>query len=212
MSFALAVEDLALERGGRVLFEGLSFSAAPGAFVELVGANGAGKTSLLRALAGFLRPAAGRIAATEDGAAVDDDQRPTRLHLLGHRDGLKSTLDARAHLSFWRDLLGGGDGMGIDEALARVGLTRLGDLPARAFSAGQGRRLALARLLVAPRPLWLLDEPAAALDRAGKALLGEVIAAHRASGGVVIAALHEPLEARADATVTIGPMTLGGAP
>lgn len=204
MSFALTVDGLALERGGRVLFQGLSFAASPGAFVELVGPNGAGKTSLLRALAGFLRPAAGAIAATEDGAALDDDQRPTRLHLLGHRDGLKSTLDARAHLTFWRDLLGGADGLAIDEALARVGLTRLGDLPARAFSAGQGRRLALARLLVAPRPLWLLDEPAAALDRAGKALLGEVIAAHRARGGIVIAALHEPLDARPDATVAIG--------
>ncbi|MBU6373057.1 MAG: heme ABC exporter ATP-binding protein CcmA [Alphaproteobacteria bacterium] len=205
MSFALTVDGLALERGGRALFQDLSFAAAPGAFVELVGPNGAGKTSLLRALAGFLRPAGGRISATEDGAALDDDQRPTRLHLLGHRDGLKSTLDARAHLTFWRDLLGGGaEGASIDDALARVGLARLGDLPARAFSAGQGRRLALARLLVAPRPLWLLDEPAAALDRAGKALLGEVIAAHRATGGVVIAALHEPLDAKADATVTIG--------
>ena len=204
MSFSLAVDGLALERGGRALFQGLSFAAAPGAFVELVGPNGAGKTSLLRAVAGFLRPAAGRIGAAEDGAALDDDQRPTRLHLLGHRDGLKSTLDARAHLTFWRDLLGGAGGIGVDEAMARVGLTRLGDLPARAFSAGQGRRLALARLLVAPRPLWLLDEPAAALDRAGKALLGEVITAHRATGGVVIAALHEPLEVRADATVTIG--------
>jgi len=127
----------------------------------------------------------------------------TCLHLLGHRDGLKATLDARAHLNFWRDLLGGG-GQGVDAAIARVGLTRMGDLPARAFSAGQGRRLALARLLVAPRPLWLLDEPAAALDRDGKALLASLLRDHRAQGGIAIAAVHEPLDVAPDRTVAIG--------
>jgi len=203
VSVALSVSDLALERGGRVLFAGLGFAAQAGEFVALVGANGAGKTSLLRALAGFLRPAAGAIAFDEDGAALDDDARPTRLHLLGHRDGLKATLDARAHLNFWRDLLGGG-GQGVDAAIARVGLTRMGDLPARAFSAGQGRRLALARLLVAPRPLWLLDEPAAALDRDGKALLASLLRDHRAQGGIAIAAVHEPLDVAPDRTVAIG--------
>ena len=204
MNVALTVDRLTLERGGRRLFADLSFAAQSGQFLELVGPNGAGKTSLLRALAGFLPPVDGAISLSEAGAAIDADQRPTRLHMLGHRDGLKGALDARAHLSFWRDLLGGEGGAEFDAVLARVGLARLGDLPTRTFSAGQGRRLALARLLVAPRPIWLLDEPAAGLDRAGKALLGEMIADHRRAGGVVIAALHEPLDAAVDSTIAIG--------
>jgi heme exporter protein A len=204
VNVALTVERLALARGGRRLFADLSFSAQSGQFLELIGPNGAGKTSLLRALAGLLPPLEGAIQLREADAAIDADQRPTRLHMLGHRDGLKGPLDARAHLGFWRDLLGGDGGAGFDEVLARVGLTRLADLPTRTFSAGQGRRLALARLLVAPRPIWLLDEPAAGLDRSGKALLGAMIADHRESGGVVIAALHEPLDAVVDATIAVG--------
>lgn len=188
------VEDLAIERGGLRLFENLSFSAAPGAHVALTGANGVGKTSLLRAIAGFLAPSAGRIRfATDEPAA--------HTHFLGHRDGLKGALEVREHVGFWRDLLGGdGD---AEAALARVGLTRAADLPARALSAGQARRLSLARLLIADRPLWLLDEPAAALDADGKTLLVELIDAHRAKGGVIIAAVHEPLGAP-DMTVRVG--------
>lgn len=188
------VESLAIERGGLRLFENLSFVAAPGAHVALTGANGAGKTSLLRALAGFLAPSAGRIRFTVEEPAA-------HTHFLGHRDGLKGALEVREHVAFWRDLFGGtGD---LKAALERVGLTRLTNLPARALSAGQSRRLSLARLLVAERPLWLLDEPAAGLDSAGKALLTELIAAHRAKGGVVIAAVHEPLGSP-DVTVTLG--------
>jgi heme exporter protein A len=208
VTFAIGVEDLALERGGRRLFERLAFRAEPGSFLELVGPNGAGKTSLLRALAGFLRPAAGRIEALEDGRPVDADQRPTRLHLLGHRDGLKTALDARAHLTFWRDLLGGEGGLALDEALTRVGLRPLADMPTRGFSAGQSRRLALARLLVAPRPLWLLDEPAAALDRAGKALVADLVETHRGKGGIIIAALHEPLGPPPESVIEIAPPPL----
>ena len=188
------VEDLAIERGGLRLFENLSFTAAPGAHVALTGANGAGKTSLLRAIAGFLAPSAGSIRFA-------DDEPAAQTHFLGHRDGLKGALEVREHVGFWRDVLGGdGD---ADAAIARVGLTRVSDLPARTLSAGQARRLTLARLLVAKRPLWLLDEPAAALDTDGKALLVDLIAAHRAEGGVVIAAVHEPLGAP-DSTVRIG--------
>jgi heme exporter protein A len=196
MGLDVDVRDLALERGGWRLFEGLSFRAEPGAHIALAGPNGAGKTSLLRAIAGFLRPAAGRIAIGD--AAPEDAQQ--RLHFLGHRDGLKAQLDARAHLAFWTDLLGGAP---ADAALERVGLARVADLPARTLSAGQGRRLALARLLAAPRPLWLLDEPAAALDAAGKALAESLIAEHCAAGGVVIAATHEPLGAPSE-TVRLG--------
>lgn len=184
---ALRVERLAIVRGERSLFRDLTFTLEPGAFAHLRGPNGAGKTSLLRAIAGFLRPSEGVIAL--EGA----EEPALALHMLGHRDGLKSQLDVRAHTRFWAGLLGGG--ADIDGALTRVGLAAIADLPARALSQGQGRRLALTRLLVAPRPLWLLDEPAAGLDKAGRALLTDLIGTHCASGGIVIAAVHEDLGA-----------------
>lgn len=193
---SLHVENLAIERGGARLFEGLAFSAQPGAHVALTGPNGAGKTSLLRAIAGFLAPAEGAISF-----GVERDDAAAQLHFLGHRDGLKSALGVREHVVFWRELLeGGGD---VASALERVGLARIADLPARVLSAGQARRLALTRLLVAPRPLWLLDEPAAALDAQGKALIAEMISAHCASGGIVVAAVHEPLGAPTQ-TIAVG--------
>lgn len=192
MGRGVTVEGLKLERGGWPLFDNLSFEAPRGAHVALTGPNGAGKTSLLRAIAGFLRPVAGAILI--DGAPPEEAQGG--LHVVGHRDGLKAPLDCRGHLVFWADLLGGHRSM-ADDALARVGLARVADLPARTLSAGQARRLALARLIVAPRPLWLMDEPAAALDADGKALVESMIAAHCMAGGVVIAAVHEPLGAPA---------------
>lgn len=194
-STTVSVTGLAVERGGWRLFDNLSFTAAPGEHVALTGRNGAGKTSLLRALAGFLRPSAGTIAIP----GAEADERGARVHFLGHRDGLKPPLDARAHVRFWAELLGGAPRAAIE----RVGLMRVADLPARTLSAGQSRRLALARLLVAPRPVWLLDEPAAALDAAGKALLDDLMSAHRRDGGVIIAAVHEPLGAPSQ-TITLG--------
>lgn len=191
----IEVSGLALARGGRTLFESLSFSAAPGGFVELRGPNGAGKTSLLRALAGLLKPAAGFIRF--EGA-----QAPHDLHLIGHREGLKLNLDGRAHAHFWAGLYGHSPS-GCADALTRVGLSAIADLPARVLSQGQSRRLNLARLLIAPRPIWLLDEPAAGLDAQGKDLLDDLIAAHRENGGIVVAALHEPLDAAPDHTVTL---------
>jgi heme exporter protein A len=181
----LTVENLVLARGGRRLFAPLSFSAREGSYVEARGANGAGKTSLLRALAGWLRPAGGRIRfeGVEEPAIA--------IAYLGHRDAVKPLLSAQAHARHWRGLLGGaGD---PSAALARVGLSGVADLPVRAFSQGQQRRLALSRLLIAPRPIWLLDEPAAALDAAGKRLLAEIVSDHVKQGGLVIAAAHEPL-------------------
>ncbi|MGE0829685.1 MAG: heme ABC exporter ATP-binding protein CcmA [Hyphomonadaceae bacterium] len=191
----LEVEALALRRGGRLLFENLSFAANAGAYVELRGKNGAGKTSLLRALAGWLPPASGaiRFPGLEEPALA--------MHVLGHGDGLKAPLTPRAHVDFWARLLGTGKARAapnvektqVGNVLTFVGLSAAADLPARFLSQGQQRRLALARLFAAPRPLWLLDEPSAALDAEGKALLANFIAAHARGGGIVIAAVHEPI-------------------
>ena len=192
----ISVHDLAIARGGRLLFEALSFAVRSGGYAEIRGSNGSGKTSLLRAIAGFLKPRAGRIV-------FDHVEEPaTALHYLGHLNGLKQAASVRAHLRYWDGLFGGGSHE--RDALAHVGLERIADLPARALSQGQARRLALGRLLVAPRPIWLLDEPAAALDTNGRGLLAALIAAHRAKGGVVLAAVHEPLGAEPDQVVAIG--------
>lgn len=192
----LRVEGLAIVRGGRQLFEGLSLAAKPGDFVELRGANGTGKTSLLRAIAGFLRPHSGRIMF--EGA----EEPALALHYLGHLNGLKSAASVTAHLRYWAGLLGGGGD--ADAVLACVGLAAQADLPARALSQGQSRRLALSRLLLAPRPIWLLDEPAAALDARGREMLARLIVEHRVQGGLVLAAVHEPLGPTPSQTVTLG--------
>jgi heme exporter protein A len=193
----LAVENLALERGGRRLFEGLSFAAAAGELVELFGPNGAGKTSLLRALAGWLKPAEGRIRY---GADADP---AWAIHMLGHRDGLKPGASLAALARYWAGLLGG-DEAACARALDRVGLGAIGTLPARMLSAGQARRLALTRLIVAPRPLWLLDEPMAALDDAGRGLVAALVREHLTGGGTVVAAGHDPLRVDAARTVRLG--------
>ena len=190
----LTVRDLAISRGGRLLFDGLGFSVAGGGLVLLRGPNGAGKSSLLLALAGVLRPAAGTI----DWHA----EEPPKLHLLGHQAGVKSRLTLHENLSFWR-AVNGPTGIEPEAALEQVGLGDLGTLDAGYLSAGQTRRLALARLLVTDRRLWLLDEPLAALDAEGDVLVTQLIAARLASGGAVIAATHDDL-AGATETLTLG--------
>lgn len=191
----IRVEALALSRGGRVLFEGLSFAAASGDYVEVQGSNGSGKTSLLRAMAGLLRPKAGEIGF--DGV----EEPALALHYVGHANALKREATARDHLHYWAGLFGGNAsehfvGQTFD-------LTRAMSLPVRALSQGQARRLALSRLIVAPRPIWLLDEPAAALDEAGKGVLKELIASHRAGGGIVVAAVHEALGPMPSQTIRV---------
>lgn len=183
MTLQLRVEGLSIARGGRLLFEGLSFAAEAGSYVELRGANGAGKTSLLRAIAGFLRPRAGRIVF------AGMEEPVLGLHFVGHQNALKGAASALDHVGYWAGLFGGATG----DALERVGLSAQADLPARVLSQGQGRRLALARLLVARRPIWLLDEPAAALDANGRAMLAGLLETHCGQGGLVLAAVHEPL-------------------
>lgn len=191
----LRVESLALSRGGRVLFEGLSFAAAPESYVEVRGANGAGKTSLLRAIAGLLRASAGRIEL--EGA----DEAALAMHYVAHANALKPNASVTSHMRYWAGLFGG---VADDGVLARVGLDGFEERVARTLSQGQARRLALSRLLIAPRPVWLLDEPAAALDASGHRLVSEMIEAHRAGGGIVVAAVHEPLGPTPSQTLTVG--------
>jgi heme exporter protein A len=198
----LEMTELSLDRGARRLISGLSVAFAGGAHVALRGANGRGKTTLLRAIAGLVRPCGGTITLGVSGVQISAEDRGLHIHLLGHRDGLKAPLDARAHVSFWRGIFGGAGRP--EPALERVGLAHIADLPARILSAGQGRRLALARLIACPRPIWLLDEPAAALDSAGKSLLDDLIVEHCHGGGLIIAATHDALGAPVTQTLDLG--------
>ncbi|MEJ0022364.1 MAG: heme ABC exporter ATP-binding protein CcmA [Alphaproteobacteria bacterium] len=202
-SLRLSVEDMAVARGGRRIFERVAFNAGPGDYVEITGPNGAGKTSLLRVLAGLLRPLEGRVAMSSNFGPISADEHGLCMHLVGHRDGLKGPLSVADHVAFWAGLYEGSDEVAV---LDRVGLTRLADRLARTLSAGQARRLALSRLLIAPRPVWLLDEPAAALDIAGRAWLLGLVSDHLASGGIVVAAVHDPIGAVPDHKVVLHAM------
>lgn len=191
------IQSLSLSRGERVLFRGLSLRLSAGEAVALTGANGAGKTSLLRAVAGFIRPDAGMITFSggpdADGDALEPETaRRDGVHLLGHLEGLKPTRTARQEFDFQTAWLGGNDA-GREAAIARLSLSPLLDLETRKLSAGQKRRLSLARLVAAPRALWLLDEPLAPLDERWRAVAAELMAAHLAAGGMILAAVHDPL-------------------
>jgi len=182
---------LACERGGRRVFTGVSFSVASGTLLSLEGANGAGKTSLLRMLAGFLAPESGRLSfQSGEGVVEDAEERGRFAGWLGHHDGIKAQMSVAENAQFFAYLYGAAD---AQDALLRVGLARSAELPAQYLSAGQRRRLALARLILSARPLWLLDEPLAALDAAGKQLAADLIREHCAKGGIVVAATHDPL-------------------
>jgi len=191
MISSLTAEKLACARGDRKLFENLSFRVKAGQALAVEGANGSGKTSLLRLIAGFLSPAAGRLIVQDASGDSDDaEERGKKIGWLGHHDGLKPQLTVQEQLIFWAALY---RGTANPDVLAQVGLARQADLPCRYLSAGQKRRLALARLLVSQRPLWLLDEPFAALDTSGQALVAQLMALHCGQGGIIIAATHDPL-------------------
>jgi heme exporter protein A len=178
---------LACVRGGREVFSGVDFSVGSGGALVVTGANGAGKTTLLRAVAGLLRFAAGRL----DLRGGDPDATLSeQAHYVGHQDALKPALTVGENLAFWRAYLGADTD---SDGLAAVGLAQLVDTPAAYLSAGQRRRLSLARLVAAPRPIWLLDEPTTALDTRATEILAELMRAHRARGGLVVAATHGPL-------------------
>jgi heme exporter protein A len=188
----LCLDGVSLERGQRRLFTGLTEALSSGEAISLTGANGAGKTSLLRAIAGLLPLASGGIRFEgRDGELEADAARAEGLHLLAHLDGLKTSRTAGEELDFWARWLGG-TGQ-IDLAVETFNLEPLLALDVRKLSAGQRRRLALARLLAAPRPLWLLDEPMAPLDTGMRRKLGEVMQRHLNGGGLILAAVHDPL-------------------
>ena len=196
----LAVHDLACERGGRRLFAGLDFAVAPGGALVLRGPNGSGKTSLLRILAGFLEPSDGWL--TWDGRAVAEDAQAyhSRIAYVGHLDAVKRALSVAENLAFWASLRGGDPAGALDS----LGIGHLAEVPARYLSAGQRRRLALARLVAAPAALWLLDEPTVTLDEASVGLVETLIARHRADGGGVVVATHAALAIPGAATLDLG--------
>lgn len=186
----LSASQLECVRGGKRVFANVGFELGAGEALLLLGPNGAGKSSLLRMVAGLLRPAAGSF---ELAGGNFDRSLAEQAHYLGHLDPLKSSLSVGENLRFWARFLGGGRGSQPLEALRAVGLERVGDLPAGYLSAGQRRRLSLARLLAVERPIWLLDEPASALDADGQALLRDVMRRHLAADGLILAATHAPL-------------------
>lgn len=183
----LVGDNVTCVRSGREVFSGLNFNLGGGEALLVTGRNGAGKSSLLRAIAGLLRLASGRIAL--DGGSPETSIAE-QAHYVGHQDALKPSLTVAENLSFWTAFLDGGD---VELALSAVDLMPLAGLPAAYLSAGQRRRLSLARLAAVKRPLWLLDEPTSALDAASQARLAELMRAHLLSGGLIVAAAHGPI-------------------
>jgi heme exporter protein A len=185
----LAGQELECVRGGRKIFSGLDFAVPTGQALAVTGINGAGKSSLLRLDAG-LQPAASGTVTLEGGET--ELTMPEQAHYLGHRDALKPALTVLENLDFWRDFLGGQAIEGL-AALETVGLGHAAQLPAAFLSAGQRRRLSIARLIAVNRPVWLLDEPTSALDTSGQAMIAGLMDAHLRSGGIILAATHGPL-------------------
>ncbi|MFT4184347.1 MAG: heme ABC exporter ATP-binding protein CcmA [Rhizobium sp.] len=191
----LSAENLAARRGEDLIFTNVSFDLTSGGALILTGRNGSGKSTLLRVVAGLLQPEKGRLAFTDSKG--ESDRRPAEAsHYLGHRNAMKSELTVEENLTFWKNFLGdtdGGAGLAVDAAAGAVGLADITHLPFGYLSAGQQRRMAFAKLLVAHRPIWILDEPTAALDSSANQLFAQLIMAHQKSGGIVLAATHQPL-------------------
>jgi heme exporter protein A len=191
-TIGLAAYDISCQRGGRIIFRGLSFRLAPGEALLVSGPNGAGKTSLLRQIAGLLPRATGRLELTGAGP---DAALPELCHYIGHLNAVKTSFSVRENLAFWADFLAE-NGKSLDRALAAFHLTPLAELPAGLLSAGQKRKLALSRLFAAPRPIWLLDEPQVSLDTASVRLLDAALKEHLEAGGIALVASHTPLKTK----------------
>jgi heme exporter protein A len=202
----LLADKLTLARGQRVLVRDLSLEAPAGKALVITGPNGAGKTTLIRALAGFIRPEAGRI---ELKGGDPERDRAEQCHYVGHLPALKANLTAFENLVFWSDYLATTSQPQpvterVNAALTRLALSHLSDIPAGLLSAGQKRRLSLARLLVAARPVWLLDEPTSSLDDASTQILAGILNEHVAANGIVVAATHLPLGLANTSTLRLG--------
>jgi heme exporter protein A len=188
----LIADNLTCERGGRTVFTGVGLSLSQGQLMQLTGPNGSGKSSLLRLIAGLNEAAEGTIALDGGDRDLTIGQQ---AHYIAHQEAVKTALTVSENLTFWRDFLGGG---AVADALAAFDLTRLASYPAGLLSAGQKRRLALARLVLVPRLIWLLDEPTVGLDAPSQQRLVTVMAAQLERGGMIIAATHVPLGREAD--------------
>ncbi len=199
----LSAFDLACRRGGRDVFAGVSFSIASGGALAIRGRNGAGKSSLLRMVIGLVRVAGGRLALAGGDPELSIGEQ---AHYLGHQDAVKPSLSVRENLQFWAGFLGAG-AADIVGPLAAVGLDALADLPAAYLSAGQRRRLSIARLLAVKRPIWLLDEPTSTLDAAAQQNLTEFMRAHLAAEGIILAATHGALGLDAAQELRLGEQT-----
>lgn len=199
----LRADGLAAMRGERLVFANIAFAVPPGGALLLEGPNGAGKSTLLRVTAGLGRAEAGTLTWHGEDTLSDRTAHATRVAYLGHLDAVKPGLTTAENLAFWANPAQ------ARTALAQLGLLPLADLPARMLSAGQKRRLALARLTLSPAPIWLLDEPTLGLDTASIARLGTLLAAHRAQGGLVLAATHLPLPLPGAERLTLTPTRPG---
>lgn len=203
----LVADNVSVARGGHVFFSGISFLLAMGETLVVSGPNGVGKSTFLRVLAGLLPDAEGSVKLEGTGFETAAEG----AHYLGHRNGMKAELTVRENLEFWRSFMrrGGGDeanrSVGIMEAIALVGLDGLDHLPFGYLSAGQKRRVAMARLLTAYRPLWILDEPTAALDKQSQAMFSGLVSDHLGSGGLAIAATHHALGLRNTRHLVLAP-------
>ncbi len=191
----LQARDLACLRGERLLFKQLNLALEPGQILQIEGPNGAGKTSLLRILAGLMQPWEGDVMYLGQSIQRERARFLSDLAWLGHHSGIKADLSPRENLRFTQTLLGERDEAAIEQALAIVGLTAHAQQPCRQLSAGQNRRAALARLVLSKAPLWILDEPFTALDRAAIAELEARFVAHAAQGGMIVLTTHQPLQA-----------------
>jgi heme exporter protein A len=197
----LLATDLACVRGGRQVFRNLSFAVGAGEALVVTGPNGVGKSSLLRLIAGLVRPTEGRLTLEGGDSELTLGEQ---AHYLGHQDALKPSLSVGENLAFWVEFLGGSAAK-VAAGLAVVGLDGLSRLPAAYLSAGQRRRLSLARLVAVPRPIWLLDEPTSALDSPSQKKLTDLMSGHLAAGGMIVAAAHGPIGLERARELKLGP-------